>query len=109
AGTRRIARDSDAVFMEVASSHAGVVKKLLVPVGDKVREGSDILELEAAATASEAETADASSTKSKAATATQQSDTAAAEAAKPAGKTIVSEAGKMASEPPARRSEEHTS
>jgi len=97
-----ITLESDKASMEVPSSHAGVVKKLLVQVGDKVSEGSDILELEAAATASEAETADASSTKSKAATATQQSDTAAAEAAKPAGKTIVSEAGKMASEPPAR-------
>ncbi len=41
-----ITLESDKASMEVPSSHAGVVKKMHVKVGDKVREGTVILELE---------------------------------------------------------------
>jgi pyruvate dehydrogenase E2 component (dihydrolipoamide acetyltransferase) len=40
--------ESDKASMEIPSSHAGVVKDLRVALGDKVSEGSVILELEAA-------------------------------------------------------------
>jgi pyruvate dehydrogenase E2 component (dihydrolipoamide acetyltransferase) len=40
--------ESDKASMEIPSSHAGVVKSLKVAVGDKVSEGSVLLELEAA-------------------------------------------------------------
>ncbi|MFM8666359.1 MAG: biotin/lipoyl-containing protein, partial [Betaproteobacteria bacterium] len=39
--------ESDKASMEVPSSHAGVVKELKVQLGDKVREGSLVLVLEA--------------------------------------------------------------
>jgi pyruvate dehydrogenase E2 component (dihydrolipoamide acetyltransferase) len=41
--------ESDKASMEIPSSHAGVVKELKVKVGDKVSEGSLLLELEEAA------------------------------------------------------------
>ncbi len=44
--------ESDKASMEIPSSHAGVVKDLKVKLGDKVREGSVILTLEAANVAS---------------------------------------------------------
>ncbi|VTU13113.1 Dihydrolipoyl dehydrogenase [Variovorax sp. SRS16] len=44
--------ESDKASMEIPSSHAGTVKALKVALGDKVSEGSVILELEAAASAS---------------------------------------------------------
>jgi pyruvate dehydrogenase E2 component (dihydrolipoamide acetyltransferase) len=40
--------ESDKASMEIPSSHAGVVRSLKVAVGDKVSEGSVLLELEAA-------------------------------------------------------------
>ena len=49
--------ESDKASMEIPSSHAGVVKSLLVKVGDKVSEGSVVLTLEAAATAAAPATA----------------------------------------------------
>ena len=42
--------ESDKASMEIPSPSAGVVKSLKVKVGDKVKEGSVILELEAAQT-----------------------------------------------------------
>ncbi|MFN5701347.1 MAG: dihydrolipoyllysine-residue acetyltransferase [Betaproteobacteria bacterium] len=39
--------ESDKASMEIPSSHAGVVKELMVQLGDKVREGSLVLVLEA--------------------------------------------------------------
>lgn len=42
--------ESDKASMEIPSSHAGVVKTLKVALGDKVRQGSVVLTLEAAAT-----------------------------------------------------------
>ncbi len=44
--------ESDKASMEIPSSHAGVVKDLKVKLGDKVREGSVILTLEASNVAS---------------------------------------------------------
>ncbi len=41
--------ESDKASMEIPSSHAGVVKELKVKLGDKVREGSVLLTLEASA------------------------------------------------------------
>jgi pyruvate dehydrogenase E2 component (dihydrolipoamide acetyltransferase) len=46
--------ESDKASMEIPSSHAGVVKALKVSVGDKVSEGSVLLELETAGEASAA-------------------------------------------------------
>lgn len=46
--------ESDKASMEIPSSHAGVVKELKVKVGDKVSEGSLLLELEAAEAAAAA-------------------------------------------------------
>ena len=40
--------ESDKASMEIPSSHAGVVKELKVVNGDKVKEGSIVLTLEAA-------------------------------------------------------------
>lgn len=40
--------ESDKASMEIPSSHAGVVKNLLVKLGDKVKQGSVVLQLEAA-------------------------------------------------------------
>ena len=42
--------ESDKASMEIPSTHAGVVKDILVKVNDKVSEGSVILLVEAAAT-----------------------------------------------------------
>src|SRR5262245_44623887 len=39
--------ESDKASMEIPSSHAGVVKELLVKLGDKVSEGSSVLLLDA--------------------------------------------------------------
>ena len=41
--------ESDKASMEIPSSHAGVVKELKIKVGDKVKQGSVLLTLEAAA------------------------------------------------------------
>uniref|UniRef100_UPI001857B08E biotin/lipoyl-containing protein n=1 Tax=Methylibium sp. TaxID=2067992 RepID=UPI001857B08E len=46
--------ESDKASMEIPSSHAGVVKELRVKLGDKVREGSVVLMLEAADAAGQA-------------------------------------------------------
>ncbi|MBB5214114.1 dihydrolipoyllysine-residue acetyltransferase [Parapusillimonas granuli] len=40
--------ESDKASMEIPSSHAGVVKSVMVKVGDKVKQGSVIVQLEAA-------------------------------------------------------------
>ncbi|MBS0506584.1 MAG: dihydrolipoyllysine-residue acetyltransferase [Proteobacteria bacterium] len=46
--------ESDKASMEIPSSHAGVVKALTVKVGDKVKQGSVIVELETAGAAAPA-------------------------------------------------------
>ena len=51
--------ESDKASMEIPSSHAGVVKSLAVKLGDKVKEGSLVLTLEAAGAAAPAPAASA--------------------------------------------------
>src|SRR5712672_1571905 len=51
--------ESDKASMEIPSSHAGVVKDLKVKLGDKVKEGSPVLVLEAAGAAAPAAAAPA--------------------------------------------------
>ncbi|MBA3597530.1 MAG: dihydrolipoyllysine-residue acetyltransferase [Methylibium sp.] len=50
--------ESDKASMEIPSSHAGVVKELRVALGDKVRQGSVVLMLEAADAAGQAAAAE---------------------------------------------------
>lgn len=49
-----ITLETEKASMEVPSSHAGIVKRVLIKVGDKVSEGSDILELVMVASTPEA-------------------------------------------------------
>ncbi|WP_312835808.1 dihydrolipoyllysine-residue acetyltransferase [Comamonas sp.] len=51
--------ESDKASMEIPSSHAGVVKEIIVKIGDKVAEGSVIVKLEAADAAAAAPAAQA--------------------------------------------------
>jgi len=51
--------ESDKASMEIPSSHAGVVKEIVVKIGDKVAEGSVIVKLEAADAAAAAPAAQA--------------------------------------------------
>jgi pyruvate dehydrogenase E2 component (dihydrolipoamide acetyltransferase) len=51
--------ESDKASMEIPSSHAGVVKTLKVALGDKVKEGSVVLELEVAEASVRAEPVEA--------------------------------------------------
>ncbi|MFZ2219965.1 MAG: biotin/lipoyl-containing protein, partial [Rhodoferax sp.] len=64
--------ESDKASMEIPSSHAGVVKELKVALGDKVKEGSIVLTLEAASDSavpdSESKTAAAPAAPAQAAT-----------------------------------------
>jgi len=71
--------ESDKASMEIPSSHAGVVKQVLVKVGDKVNQGGALVVLEAAAGAAPAVAAPAASTSTSAPV-----PTAAAPAAMPA-------------------------
>lgn len=69
--------ESDKASMEIPSSHAGVVKALKVNIGDKVKQGSLILELEAAE--GEAKAASAPEAAAAAAPAKQEATLAAQE------------------------------
>jgi dihydrolipoamide dehydrogenase len=60
--------ESDKASMEIPSSHAGVVKELKVALGDKVKEGSVVLVLEAVGDASEPKQASAQAENAVAAT-----------------------------------------
>jgi pyruvate/2-oxoglutarate dehydrogenase complex dihydrolipoamide acyltransferase (E2) component len=60
--------ESDKASMEIPSSHAGVVKELKVALGDKVKEGSVVLVLEAAGDVSEPKQAPAQAAPAVAAT-----------------------------------------
>jgi pyruvate dehydrogenase E2 component (dihydrolipoamide acetyltransferase) len=75
--------ESDKASMEIPSSDAGVVKSIKVKLGDKVKEGSLVLELEAAEGAQAAPAAE--SAKADAAPAAQAEAAPAAAAAAPAG------------------------
>ena len=70
--------ESDKASMEIPSSAGGVVKSLLVKLGDKVSEGSAILVLEAAESNSVATTASPSAPSSAASVAAQAAAPAAA-------------------------------
>ncbi|KAA0910978.1 dihydrolipoyllysine-residue acetyltransferase [Pusillimonas sp. ANT_WB101] len=104
--------ESDKASMEVPSTAAGVVKAILVKLGDKVNEGSDILELQstgkAGVSAAAAAPAPSSSTPAKAqpdaakAAGTGSKATSAAPAATQAEQA--SAAGELASTPPERHS-----
>ena len=75
--------ESDKASMEIPSSHAGVVKTVTVKLGDKVKQGSVIVELESAdAAASESKPAPAPAAQAPAAT--QTAAPAAAPVAAPA-------------------------
>jgi len=75
--------ESDKASMEIPSSHAGVVKTVTVKLGDKVKQGSVIVELESAdSAASEPKTAPAPAAQAPAAT--QTAAPAAAPVAAPA-------------------------
>lgn len=90
-----ITLETDKASMEVPSTQAGVVQKILVKVGDKISQGADILEL----TVSTATAAPA------AAPAPKAEATAPAPAAARSAPVVVSAgAGEMASEPPQRES-----
>ncbi len=47
--------ESDKSSMEIPSSHAGVVKTISVKVGDKVKQGSVIMQVDAAASGASAD------------------------------------------------------
>ena len=49
--------ESDKASMEIPATHAGVVKKVLVQMGDKINQGTPLLEIEAAAEAAPAQAA----------------------------------------------------
>ena len=69
--------ESDKASMEIPSSHAGVVKELRVQVGDKVKQGSVVLVLDAAgapAQESEQKTAPAPAEQAPAAIKTESED-----------------------------------
>ena len=76
--------ESDKASMEIPSSDAGVVKSIKVKLGDKVKEGSLVLELEAAEAAPAAEPAKAETAPAPKAEAAPAAAPAAAAAA-PAG------------------------
>ena len=65
--------ESDKASMEIPSSHAGVVKELRVKLGDKVKEGSVVLVLEAEASDTAGAASVSSSFAASATTATQVS------------------------------------
>ncbi|WP_416399946.1 dihydrolipoyllysine-residue acetyltransferase [Alicycliphilus denitrificans] len=76
--------ESDKASMEIPSSHAGVVKALTVKLGDKVKQGSVIAELE---------TADAAAPEQKQAPAPASQAPAAAESVAPAAAPAAPAAG----------------
>ncbi|TFL11204.1 dihydrolipoyllysine-residue acetyltransferase [Pusillimonas caeni] len=90
--------ESDKASMEIPSSHAGVVKRVAVKVGDKVAQGSEILALEpAAGEAAESPAPAAASAPDKPQAQAQQSEDAASEdegamASKPVERTSPTEA-----------------
>ncbi|MGV8892703.1 MAG: dihydrolipoyl dehydrogenase [Burkholderiaceae bacterium] len=94
--------ESDKASMEIPSSHAGVIKEIKVNIGDKVKEGSLVLMLEASDAATEdkvAESAPATATaaaaKPAAATAPAPAATASAASAASAAPAASSYTGKV--------------
>ena len=96
--------ESDKASMEIPSSHAGVVKRLAVKVGDKVAQGAEILVLEP--TSQQAD-ATAEAPPQQAAPADASTEAQQAETAQPqdrAAPVVGGEAGAMASKPVERSS-----
>lgn len=79
--------ESDKASMEIPSSHAGVVKSIKVKLGDKVRQGSLILELESAGASATAQTSSAAVAEQPAESASAAPVAAAAESTET--KTVV--------------------
>jgi dihydrolipoamide dehydrogenase len=77
--------ESDKSSMEIPSNQGGVVKAVLVKIGDKVKQGSVILQLEASAEAGAAVGATAASSSSASSTASANASTLAAGAAEAVG------------------------
>lgn len=101
-----ITLETEKASMEVPSTHAGTVQKVLVKVGDKVSQGADLLELTISATATKAANTD---TKVAAVAESKASDSSTGakpvESSKAAAAAVVSTAaGEMASVPPQRQS-----
>lgn len=86
-----ITLETEKASMEVPSTQAGVVQKLLIKVGDKVSQGADVLEL----TVSTAKAAPAPAPVAQSAPASAAASSAA---------VVASAGGAMASEPPQRQS-----
>lgn len=90
-----ITLETDKASMEVPSSHAGVVQRIAVKVGDKVSQGSDILELTIAGAGASALAKAAS---------TETAPAVTIEEPKAAPSVISAPAGVMASDSPKRES-----
>lgn len=90
-----ITLETDKASMEVPSSHAGVVQRIAVKVGDKVSQGSDILELTIAGAGASAPAKAAS---------TETAPAVTIEEPKAAPSVISAPAGVMASDSPKRES-----
>lgn len=90
-----ITLETDKASMEVPSSHAGVVQRVAVKVGDKVSQGSDILELTIAGAGASAPAKAAS---------TETAPAVTIEEPKAAPSVISAPAGVMASDSPKRES-----
>lgn len=88
-----ITLETDKASMEVPSSHAGVVQRVAVKVGDKVSQGSDILELTIAGASALAKAAS-----------TETAPAVTIEEPKAAPSVISAPAGVMASDSPKRES-----
>ncbi len=84
--------ESDKASMEIPSSHAGVVKELKVKLGDKVKQGSVVLTLEAVGAAAPAP-APAASAPAAGATAASSAPAAAAAAKTPVAPSAATHAG----------------
>src|SRR5690625_6193641 len=88
-----ITLESDKASMEVPSSHAGVVKKLRVKVGDKVSEGTGILELDESAAQADTATDAGATQDPEAATEAKAEAAPAASAAQQSVEVVVPDIG----------------
>lgn len=101
-----ITLETEKASMEVPSTHAGTVQKVLVKVGDKVSQGTDLLELTVSVSSDKkANVAPKAAAASQAAAASKPAESTPAESTKTAAPAVVSTtAGEMASVPPQRQS-----
>lgn len=101
--------ESDKSSMEIPSNQGGVVKAVLVKIGDKVKQGSVILQLEASAQASAAVGATASSSSSASSTASANASTLTAGTADAVGSAANSLGLTQATAPAAAKVANNTS